>query len=264
MLITPRPGANRQNLLQALRQVHTAVSNLRGGGAPDAQGRLVGYLEWAIATVQQLSNQISAADPDQPVLPRSYDRLLSIVVTMTGGDIATQRRPRLGSSLRQPLRDAGSPQVRDDRHRPDDVPVPWLQTTADSRHQRVEDSDAWSPGRLRRSTLRGAGEAQVAGTSMTPTRHLPTHPTGEAPALSATDLIILVAFWFSDPCEGPGGLPLQGRQASVIRACAVYRSPILVLLREPISGATMHTLPGTHRHLPLPGTHRHLPAGLAL
>jgi hypothetical protein len=91
MLISPRPGTNRQNLLQALRQVHTAVHNLRGGGAPDAQGRLAGYLEWATATVQQLSNQISAADFDQLVLTRSYDRLLSIAGTMTGGDIATQR-----------------------------------------------------------------------------------------------------------------------------------------------------------------------------
>jgi hypothetical protein len=90
MLISPRPGVNRQNLLQALRQVHTAVYNLRGGG-PDARVRLAGYLEWATATVQQLGNQISAADLDQLVLTRSYDRLLSIAGTMTGIDIATQR-----------------------------------------------------------------------------------------------------------------------------------------------------------------------------
>jgi hypothetical protein len=91
MLISPRPGVNRQNLLQALGQVHDAVNNLRGGGAGDAQRRLAGYLEWATATVRRLSNQISAADLDQLVLTRSYDRLLSIAGTMTGDDIATQR-----------------------------------------------------------------------------------------------------------------------------------------------------------------------------
>lgn len=92
MLITPRPGVNRQSLLDTLREVHTAVFNLRGGGGPgSAQGRLAGYLEWATTTVQRLGNQISAADLDQLVLTRSYDRLFSIAGTMTGENIATQR-----------------------------------------------------------------------------------------------------------------------------------------------------------------------------
>jgi hypothetical protein len=92
MLITPRPGTDRNNLLRMLRDAHTAVYNLRGGGGPGtAQGRLAGYLEWVTNTVQQLGNQISPADLDRLVLTRSYDRLLSVAGTMTGTDIATQR-----------------------------------------------------------------------------------------------------------------------------------------------------------------------------
>jgi hypothetical protein len=34
MLITPRPGANRDNLLQALRSVHTSATNEHGRGQP--------------------------------------------------------------------------------------------------------------------------------------------------------------------------------------------------------------------------------------
>jgi len=75
-----------------LRDAHTAVHNLRGGGGPGtAQGRLAGYLEWVTSTFQQLGSQLSAADLDWLVLTRSYDRLLSIAGTMTGTDIATQR-----------------------------------------------------------------------------------------------------------------------------------------------------------------------------
>jgi len=92
MLVTPRPGTNRRNLLAALRDVHTAVFNLRGGGGPGtAQGRLAQYLEWVTTTVQQLGNQIAPADLDQLILTRGYERLLLIAGTMTGTDMATQR-----------------------------------------------------------------------------------------------------------------------------------------------------------------------------
>jgi hypothetical protein len=91
MPITPRPGVNRQNLLDALRDIDTAAYNLRGGRPGTAHGRLAGYLRWATSTVQRFGNQVSAADLDQMALTRSYDRLPSIAGTMTGDDITTQR-----------------------------------------------------------------------------------------------------------------------------------------------------------------------------
>ena len=92
MLVTPRPGVRRENLLEALREVHTAVSNLWSGGGPGpAQQRLAEYLEWVTNTVRQLGNQLAAGDLDQLVLTPGYGRLLSIAGTMTGTDIATQR-----------------------------------------------------------------------------------------------------------------------------------------------------------------------------
>ncbi len=92
MIVTPRPGVHRENLLKALREVHTAVSNLWSGGGPGpAQQRLAEYLEWVTNTVRQLGNQLAAADLDQLVLTPGYGRLLSITGTMTGTEIATQR-----------------------------------------------------------------------------------------------------------------------------------------------------------------------------
>lgn len=66
MLVTPRPGVHRENLLKALREVHTAVSNLWSGGSPGpAQQRLAEYLEWVTNMVRKLGNQRAAADLDQ-------------------------------------------------------------------------------------------------------------------------------------------------------------------------------------------------------
>ncbi|MFC9498382.1 hypothetical protein [Streptomyces sp. NPDC056982] len=36
MLITPRPGASRESLLEALRTVHIAASKARNAGQPNA------------------------------------------------------------------------------------------------------------------------------------------------------------------------------------------------------------------------------------
>jgi hypothetical protein len=92
MLVSPLPGTSRDHLLKTLREVHTAVYNLRGGGGPGtAQGRIASYLEWVTNAVQHLGSQISAADLDRLVLTRTYDRLLSAAGTMTGTDISTQR-----------------------------------------------------------------------------------------------------------------------------------------------------------------------------
>ncbi|MFI1169616.1 PIN domain-containing protein [Streptomyces sp. NPDC020801] len=84
MLITPRPGTDRQNLLDALRTVHTAASNERGRAYTSAYARLLGYLEWALRSAQQLRNLVSAEDLTALVLPKRHDTLLDGVGHLAG------------------------------------------------------------------------------------------------------------------------------------------------------------------------------------
>ena len=92
MLITPRPGVNRDNLLKTLRSVHNEVVNLRGGGGPStAHQRLLAYLEWAGRAVRMLGNQVASVDLDHLVLTKRYELLLSGVGTMTGTEREVQR-----------------------------------------------------------------------------------------------------------------------------------------------------------------------------
>lgn len=91
MLVTPRPGVNRDNLLNSLRSVQTEVFNLRGGGPQGHYKRLLAYLEWTSNAVRMLSNQISDADLRELVLTRRYELLLGGVGNMTGNEIEVQR-----------------------------------------------------------------------------------------------------------------------------------------------------------------------------
>ncbi|USQ85745.1 hypothetical protein NFX46_19460 [Streptomyces phaeoluteigriseus] len=84
MLITPRPGTDRQNLLDALRTVHTAASNERGLGHSSAYQRLLSYLEWATRSAQLLRNQISVEDLSALVLTKRHDTLLDGVGHLAG------------------------------------------------------------------------------------------------------------------------------------------------------------------------------------
>lgn len=88
MLVSPRPGVNRENLLNDLRRVHTDVFNLRGGGgrARNAYERLLEYLNWASDAMSLLGNQISGADLERLVLTRRYEQLLAGVGTLGGSD----------------------------------------------------------------------------------------------------------------------------------------------------------------------------------
>jgi hypothetical protein len=67
MLVTPRPGVNRENLLKTLQSVYTDAYNLRGGGgaARNAYERLLAYVEWTSMAVRMLGNQISNGDLDR-------------------------------------------------------------------------------------------------------------------------------------------------------------------------------------------------------
>ncbi len=77
MLVNPRPGVDRRHLRDALRRVHTEVSNVRDGNVDD---RPSGYLRWAHNSVKMLAKQISAADLDRLVLTRRYWVLQSLTM----------------------------------------------------------------------------------------------------------------------------------------------------------------------------------------
>lgn len=77
MLITPRPGANRENLLEVLRTVHTAAMNTHNIGQPTAYSRLLHYLEWGEHSARRLRNQIRSADLTELVLTPRHDTLLN-------------------------------------------------------------------------------------------------------------------------------------------------------------------------------------------
>ena len=94
MLVTPRPGVNRENLLKSLQSVYTDVYNLRGGGgaARNAYERLLAYVEWTSAAVRMLGNQVSNSDLDRLVLTERYRLLLAgLVGTMTSTEQPVQR-----------------------------------------------------------------------------------------------------------------------------------------------------------------------------
>lgn len=87
MLVSPRPGVNRENLLDSLRRVYTDVANLHGrGGTNSAYQRLLDYLNWASDAVAMLGSQISSADLDRLVLTRRHAQLLAGVGTLAGTD----------------------------------------------------------------------------------------------------------------------------------------------------------------------------------
>jgi hypothetical protein len=90
MLVTPYPGANRDDVLRTLRDLASAAQNAGNVRGP-AQARLSAYLEWATNSVRMLEHRVGTADIDRLVLTRGYDRLLAAAGTLTGDDINSQR-----------------------------------------------------------------------------------------------------------------------------------------------------------------------------
>lgn len=75
MLITPLPGADRQILLDALRELGRHVGNLRGGRH---EAKFPGYIGWANNAARVLRHQIRASDIDRMVLTQRYWLLQSL------------------------------------------------------------------------------------------------------------------------------------------------------------------------------------------
>lgn len=88
MLITPRPGTNREGLLENLHKITIEAGNISGDNAYKA---LLDYLEWVSDAVYLLGNQISGADLERLVLTPRYGQLLGGVGTMTSSETEVQR-----------------------------------------------------------------------------------------------------------------------------------------------------------------------------
>ncbi|WP_316779718.1 PIN domain-containing protein [Streptomyces sasae] len=85
MLITPRPGANRKNIRQVLRETRMKVENLRGSSR-SAFESLLRYLEWATDAARVLRSQVSDRDLEYLVFTRRYQVLLGSSGTLAGTD----------------------------------------------------------------------------------------------------------------------------------------------------------------------------------
>ncbi|MFH9889331.1 PIN domain-containing protein [Streptomyces luteogriseus] len=83
MLITPRPGADRKNIRQALGGVHTTAMNLQRPYDSAFEGLLT-YLEWVTESARMLRSQISDRDLDQLVFTDRYRVLLGSCGTLAG------------------------------------------------------------------------------------------------------------------------------------------------------------------------------------
>ena len=77
MLLTPRPGANLDNLLQNLQTIRDEASGLLSGSGTTAQIYVLDYLDWAGRAARMLGNQISADDLRSLVLNLRYEMLVS-------------------------------------------------------------------------------------------------------------------------------------------------------------------------------------------
>jgi len=94
MLITPRPGADRNKILKTLQQIFVDASNLLGAGPSSAYQRLLNYLEWVTGAVRLLQDQVSEKDVDRLIQTRRYHALLG-----ANGMLAGTAQERLVNGL---------------------------------------------------------------------------------------------------------------------------------------------------------------------
>ena len=90
MLVSPRPGVDRGNLIAAFREMSRevqAVSNQHGS----AHDRLAAYIEWAARAADRLRYLISDSDIAQLIWTPGYHRLITGLGVWTNGDQATVR-----------------------------------------------------------------------------------------------------------------------------------------------------------------------------
>jgi rRNA-processing protein FCF1 len=88
MLVTLHPAANTRDVVDVLTGIRGEANSSMGAATAD---RLTGYLEWAARSARMLHNRLRAADIDQLISTRGYDRLLSSVGNLVIADTGTQR-----------------------------------------------------------------------------------------------------------------------------------------------------------------------------
>jgi hypothetical protein len=89
MLVSIYPGASRPDVLEALRDIHSKISdaaNVQGS----AVARATAYLGWTNDSVRMLEHRVSAADISRLVLTPGYERLLAATGILSGDDTATK------------------------------------------------------------------------------------------------------------------------------------------------------------------------------
>jgi len=86
MIVTPIPGAGRDNVYKVLRELWVNASNLNGHHYDTAYQRLLRYLEWANESQRMLIGQVSGRDIDRLIRTRMYQSLLDGVGHLAGSD----------------------------------------------------------------------------------------------------------------------------------------------------------------------------------
>lgn len=101
MLITPRPGTSRDNLLQALRQTRDDVQNLYTSRPHETIDTVLKYLEWANNAVGRLVGQIADRDLNRLVLTSRHGQILANLAILTAPDAVRFANGLLDLELRQ-------------------------------------------------------------------------------------------------------------------------------------------------------------------
>lgn len=86
MIVTPIPGASRDNILTVLRGLSTSAKNLDGQQYDSAYERLLPYLEWANESQRMLAGQVCTRDIDRLIRTRMYQSLLDGVGHLAGSN----------------------------------------------------------------------------------------------------------------------------------------------------------------------------------
>lgn len=94
MLITPRPGADREIVRQVLRRARQSAGAVWDTSPQSAHERLLQYLEWATGAARILGAQVRDEDVDRLVLTRRYHALLAYC-----GTLASSSQERLVNGL---------------------------------------------------------------------------------------------------------------------------------------------------------------------
>ncbi|MFH9959059.1 PIN domain-containing protein [Streptomyces roseolus] len=105
MIVTPIPGAGRDNVYKTLRNLWVSASNLEGQHSNTAYERLLRYLEWANESQRMLIGQVSGRDIDRLIRTRTYQSLLDGVGHLGSTDHSRLLNGLLTNEIRERVAD---------------------------------------------------------------------------------------------------------------------------------------------------------------